>query len=142
MEHGNDSENLVVAQIHLSFSSSRLVDQAVWLDDRDDHVVDEYRYVVLDDYLPQIVGRSAVEAALKQPVNNGFYQPGTDTRSPRWNSLWQLSGSVTPRSATSTPSTTNLAACRSPDQDAFGDVGGLLAMRYGDPHHRLRQLLQ
>ena len=48
-------------------------------DEAHDTVVNAYRYVVLNDYLPQIVGEDAVEAALKQPVNKGFYQPGTDT---------------------------------------------------------------
>ena len=32
-----------------------------------------------NDYLPQIVGQDAVDAALKKPVNKGFYQPGKGT---------------------------------------------------------------
>ena len=35
--------------------------------------------MVLNDYLPQIVGEDAVKTALKQPVNKGFFQPGKDT---------------------------------------------------------------
>ena len=80
VEHRND-ENLIIAQIHLSFLRlhNTLVDQGMSFDEAHDTVVNAYRYVVLNDYLPQIVGEDAVEAALKQPVNNGFYQPGTDT---------------------------------------------------------------
>ena len=32
--------------------------------------------MVLNDYLPQIVGQEAVDKALKTPVNKGFFQPG------------------------------------------------------------------
>jgi hypothetical protein len=42
-------------------------------------VVEAYRYVVFNDYLPQIVGEDAVKTALKTPVNKGFFQPGKDT---------------------------------------------------------------
>ena len=48
-------------------------------DEAHDTVVNAYRYVVLHDYLPQIVGQEAVDAALKQPVGEGFYQPGKGT---------------------------------------------------------------
>ena len=35
--------------------------------------------MVLNDYLPQIVGQDAVDAALKKPVYEGFYDPGKGT---------------------------------------------------------------
>ena len=45
-------------------------------DEAHDTVVEAYRYVVLNDYLPQIVGEEAVKTALEKPVDEGFYQPG------------------------------------------------------------------
>jgi hypothetical protein len=80
VEPRND-ENLIIAQIHLSFLRlhNELVDQGMSFDEAHDTVVNAYRYVVLNDYLPQIVGQDAVDAALKQPVKKGFYQPGKDT---------------------------------------------------------------
>ena len=41
-----------------------------------------YRYVVLNDYLPQIVGQDAVDYALSQDRNAGFYQPGSQYHPP------------------------------------------------------------
>jgi Animal haem peroxidase len=80
VEPRND-ENLIIAQIHLSFLRlhNTLVDQGMSFDEAQATVVNAYRYVVLNDYLPQIVGEDAVDAALKQPVNKGLYQPGKDT---------------------------------------------------------------
>ena len=80
IEPRND-ENLIIAQIHLSFLRlhNGLVDQGMSFDEAHDTVVNAYRYVVLHDYLPQIVGQEAVDAALKQPVGEGFYQPGKGT---------------------------------------------------------------
>ena len=80
VEHRND-ENLIIAQIHLSFLRlhNALVDQGMSFGEAHDTVVNAYRYVVLHDYLPQIVGQDAVDAALKQPVGEGFYQPGKGT---------------------------------------------------------------
>jgi len=40
-------------------------------------VVGAYRYVVLNDYLPQIVGQEAVDQALRRPIKAGFYDPGS-----------------------------------------------------------------
>jgi hypothetical protein len=79
VEARND-ENLIIAQIHLSFLRlhNALVDQGMSFDEAHDTVVNAYRYVVLNDYLPQIVGEDTVKAALKRPVEKGFYQPGKD----------------------------------------------------------------
>ena len=78
VEPRND-ENLIIAQIHLSFLRlhNSLVDQGMSFDEARQTVVGAYRYVVLNDYLPQIVGQEAVNQALRQPVNAGFYQPGS-----------------------------------------------------------------
>ena len=80
VEHRND-ENLIIAQIHLSFLRlhNELIDQGMTFDEAHDTVVEAYRYVVLNDYLPQIVGEEAVDKALKTPVNKGFFQPGKET---------------------------------------------------------------
>jgi Animal haem peroxidase len=80
VEHRND-ENLIIAQIHLSFLRlhNSLIDQGMSFDEAHDTVVNAYRYVVLNDYLPQIVGQDAVDAALKKPVYEGFYDPGKGT---------------------------------------------------------------
>ena len=77
IEPRND-ENLIIAQIHLSFLRlhNELIDQGMSFDQAQATVVDAYRYVVINDYLPQIVGEQAVKDALKAPVNKGFYQPG------------------------------------------------------------------
>jgi hypothetical protein len=78
VEHRND-ENLIIAQIHLSFLRlhNSLVDQGMSFDQARQTVVGAYRYVVLNDYLPQIVGQAAVDQALSQDPNAGFYQPGS-----------------------------------------------------------------
>ena len=78
VEHRND-ENLIIAQIHLSFLRlhNSLVDQGMSFDEARQTVVGAYRYVVLNDYLPQIVGQEAVDQALSQDRNAGFYQPGS-----------------------------------------------------------------
>ena len=78
VEHRND-ENVIIAQIHLSFLRlhNSLVDQGMSFDQARQTVVGAYRYVVLNDYLPQIVGQEAVNTALGRPVNAGFYQPGS-----------------------------------------------------------------
>ena len=77
VEHRND-ENLIIAQIHLSFLRlhNALVDQGMSFDEAHDTVVNAYRYVVLNDYLPQIVGQDAVDAALKQACQRGVLPAG------------------------------------------------------------------
>ena len=78
VEPRND-ENLIIAQIHLSFLRlhNSLVDQGMSFDQARQTVVGAYRYVVLNDYLPQIVGKKAVKTALRRDPNAGFYQPGS-----------------------------------------------------------------
>jgi hypothetical protein len=81
LAEARNDENLIIAQIHLSFLRlhNELVDQGMSFDEAHDTVVNAYRYVVLNDYLPQIVGQDAVDAALKKPVYEGFYDPGKGT---------------------------------------------------------------
>ena len=78
VEPRND-ENVIIAQIHLSFLRlhNSLVDQGMSFDEARQTVVGAYRYVVLNDYLPQIVGQKAVNQALRRPPKAGFYQPGS-----------------------------------------------------------------
>jgi hypothetical protein len=78
VEHRND-ENLIIAQIHLSFLRlhNSLIDQGMSFDQARQTVVGAYRYVVLNDYLPQIVGQEAVDQALRRPIKAGFYDPGS-----------------------------------------------------------------
>ena len=78
VEARND-ENLIIAQIHLSFLRlhNSLIDQGMSFDEARRTVVDAYRYVVLNDYLPQIVGQAAVDEALSRPIKAGFYDPGS-----------------------------------------------------------------
>lgn len=76
-EARND-ENLIISQIHLSFLRlhNALVDEGLSFNRAQQTVVDAYRDVVLNDYLPQIVGQDAVDQALSQPVSDGYYVPG------------------------------------------------------------------
>jgi hypothetical protein len=78
VEHRND-ENLIIAQIHLAFLRlhNSLVAQGMSFDQARQTVVGAYRYVVLNDYLPQIVGQAAVDRALSQDRNAGFFKPGS-----------------------------------------------------------------
>ena len=76
VEARND-ENLLISQIHLSFLRlhNALVDDGMSFDNAQETVVDAYRHVVLNDYLPQIVGQEAVDQALSERPSAGFYQP-------------------------------------------------------------------
>lgn len=76
VEPRND-ENLIVSQIHLSFLKlhNSLVDDGMSFDKAQQTVIGAYQYVVLNDYLPQIVGQDAVDQALSQSVSEGIYQP-------------------------------------------------------------------
>ncbi len=78
VEPRND-ENLLISQIHLSFLRlhNALVDEGLSFDKAQQTVIDAYRHVVLNDYLPQIVGQEAVDQALSQAPSAGFYQPGS-----------------------------------------------------------------
>ena len=75
VERRND-ENVIIAQIHLSFLRlhNSLIDQGMSYDEAHQTVVGAYRYVVLNDYLPQIVGQEAVNPAL-QPASQGRVLP-------------------------------------------------------------------
>ncbi|MGB0971943.1 MAG: peroxidase family protein [Mycobacterium sp.] len=74
-----NDENLIISQIQLSFLRlhNSLVDQGLSFDKAQQTVVGAYQNVVLNDYLPQIVGQEAVDQALSQSPSSGFYQPGS-----------------------------------------------------------------
>ncbi len=74
-----NDENLIISQIQLSFLRlhNALVDQGASFDKAQQTVVGAYQNVVLNDYLPQIVGQEAVDQALSQSPSAGFYQPGS-----------------------------------------------------------------
>jgi Animal haem peroxidase len=78
VEHRND-ENLIISQIHLRFLRlhNALVDTGMSFGQARQRVIDAYRYVVVNDYLPQIVGQAAVDRALAQDRNAGFFKPGS-----------------------------------------------------------------
>jgi hypothetical protein len=78
VEHRND-ENLIISQMHLAILRlhNALVDKGMSFDNARDTVVGAYRYVVLNDYLPQIVGKPAADRALAQDRNAGFFKPGS-----------------------------------------------------------------
>lgn len=78
VEHRND-ENVIIAQIHLAFLRlhNKLVDEGMSFDQARQTVIGAYRYVVLNDYLPMICGQAAVDRALSQQRNGGFYKPGS-----------------------------------------------------------------
>ncbi len=77
-EARND-ENLIISQIQLSFLRlhNSLVDEGISFGEAQQTVISAYQYVVLNDYLPQIVGQDAVDQALSQSVSDGIYQPGS-----------------------------------------------------------------
>ena len=81
VEPRND-ENLIIAQIHLSFLRlhNSLVDQGMSFDEARQTVVGAYRYVVLNDYLPQIVGQEAVNKALRRACQGRVLPAGVEGR--------------------------------------------------------------
>jgi Animal haem peroxidase len=80
VEHRND-ENLIIAQMHLAILRlhNKLIDKGMSFDKARETVVNAYRYVVLNDYLPQIVGpdTGVVKTALDTDRNAGFFKPGS-----------------------------------------------------------------
>jgi hypothetical protein len=111
VEHRND-QNLIVAQIHLAILRlhNALIDKGMSFDQARQTVVGAYRYVVLNDYLPQIVGQAAVDRALSQDRTAGFFKPGSqDHPMTPVSSQRRRSGSATLKCGTLTTSTTHPA---------------------------------
>jgi hypothetical protein len=77
IEPRND-ENLIIAQIHLAVQKfhNRLIEEGASFNDARRLTQWHYQWVVLNDYLPHVVGQDRVDMFLGKPVTNGFYKPG------------------------------------------------------------------
>jgi hypothetical protein len=77
IEPRND-ENLIIAQIHLAVQKfhNRLIDEGANFNDARRLTQWHYQWVVVNDYLPHVVGQDRVNLFLGKPATNGFYQPG------------------------------------------------------------------
>ena len=77
IEPRND-ENLIIAQLHLAVQKfhNRLIDEGANFNDARRLTQWHYQWVVVNDYLPHVVGQDRVNMFLGKPVTNGFYKPG------------------------------------------------------------------
>jgi heme peroxidase len=78
IEPRND-ENLLIAQLHLAFLKfhNRLVDEGKSFNQAKQLTQWHYQWVVVNDYLPHVVGQDRVDRFLDgTEVTNEFYQPG------------------------------------------------------------------
>jgi hypothetical protein len=77
VEPRND-ENLIIAQIHLAVQKfhNRLIDEGANFNTARRLTQWHYQWVVVNDYLPHVVGQDRVNLFLGKPVTNGFYKPG------------------------------------------------------------------
>jgi hypothetical protein len=77
VEPRND-ENLIIAQIHLAVQKfhNRLIEEGASFNDARRLTQWHYQWVVVNDYLPHVVGQDRVDMFLGKKVTNGFYQPG------------------------------------------------------------------
>jgi Animal haem peroxidase len=78
VEPRND-ENVIIAQIHLAVQMfhNRLIDEGMSFKDAQRLTQWHYQWVVVNDYLPHVVGQARVDAILKgTKVTNVLYKPG------------------------------------------------------------------
>ncbi|HEU5454473.1 MAG TPA: peroxidase family protein, partial [Nocardioides sp.] len=77
IEPRND-ENLIIAQLHLAVQKfhNRLIDEGMSFNDARRLTQWHYQWVVVNDYLPHVVGQDRVDMFLGKPVTHGFYKPG------------------------------------------------------------------
>ncbi len=78
IEPRND-ENLIIAQIHLAVQSfhNELIEQGESFEDAQRLTQWHYQWVVVNDYLPHVVGQDRVDALLDgTEVENELYEPG------------------------------------------------------------------
>jgi hypothetical protein len=77
IEPRND-ENDIIAQLHLAVQSfhNRLIEEGANFNEARRLTQWHYQWVVVNDYLPHVVGQDRVDMFLGKPVTNGFYQPG------------------------------------------------------------------
>jgi Animal haem peroxidase len=76
---GRNDENLIIAQLHLAFLKfhNRLVDEGKSFAEARRLTQWHYQWVVVNDYLPHVVGQDRVDRFLDgTEVTNEFYQPG------------------------------------------------------------------
>jgi hypothetical protein len=78
---GRNDENLIIAQLHLAVSRfhNRLIDEGKSFAEAQRLTQWHYQWVVVNDYLPHVVGQDRVDLFLKGTKVNtraGFYQPG------------------------------------------------------------------
>jgi hypothetical protein len=77
IEPRND-ENVIIAQIHLAVQKfhNQLIEDGASFNEARRLTQWHYQWVVVNDYLPHVVGQDRVNMFLGKPVTNGFYQPG------------------------------------------------------------------
>ncbi len=77
IEPRND-ENLIIAQLHLAVQSfhNELIEEGKSFSEARRLTQWHYQWVVVNDYLPHVVGQDRVNMFLGKPVTNGFYKPG------------------------------------------------------------------
>jgi hypothetical protein len=77
IEPRND-ENVIIAQLHLAVQKfhNRLIEEGASFNEARRLTQWHYQWVVVNDYLPHVVGQDRVNMFLGKPVTNGFYQPG------------------------------------------------------------------
>jgi hypothetical protein len=77
IEPRND-ENLIIAQLHLAVQMfhNRLIEEGMSFSDARRLTQWHYQWVVVNDYLPHVVGQDRVDMFLGKKVTNGFYKPG------------------------------------------------------------------
>ncbi|HEX5860300.1 MAG TPA: peroxidase family protein [Nocardioides sp.] len=78
IEPRND-ENVIIAQMHLAVQSfhNRLIEEGKSFNEARRLTQWHYQWVVVNDYLPHVVGQDRVDMFLGKPVTRGFYQPGS-----------------------------------------------------------------
>jgi hypothetical protein len=77
VEPRND-ENEIISQIHTAFllAHNRLVDGGATFTQARAAMVATWQHIVLDEYLPAVLGQRAVSAALAKPRGQLIYKPG------------------------------------------------------------------
>jgi hypothetical protein len=77
IEPRND-ENVIIAQLHLAVQKfhNELIEEGKSFNQARRLTQWHYQWVVVNDYLPHVVGQDRVDMFLGKPVTNGFYKPG------------------------------------------------------------------
>jgi hypothetical protein len=77
VEPRND-ENEIISQIHTAFllAHNKLIDQGKTFAQAQAALISTWQHIVLDQYLPAVIGQPAVSAALAKPRGQLIYKPG------------------------------------------------------------------